>query len=465
MQQKIVILGAAESGVGTAILAKQKGFDVFVSDNKQIKAHYKKVLLDSQINFEEGKHTLSILYSADLVVKSPGIPDQIPVITSLNQKNIPVISEIEFASRYVETKPIIAVTGSNGKTTTTSLIAYLLNQNKSSQTALCGNIGDSFAKMVADNANQFKSYTIEVSSFQLDGTFNFCPHIAVMTNITPDHLDRYDYNFMNYVASKFKLIQAQGISDIFIYNSDDKVIIDYISSRSNIKSRLVPFSIKKPLPMGAFLSQGNMVFRLPISQSDGKEEQQQEIIIPLSKLSILGKHNIQNALAAITASLLAKDVTVNNISNSLSNFSAIEHRLELVSTEYDSITFINDSKATNVESVYYALEAITTKVVWIVGGVDKGNDYSILEHLVEDKVRAIICLGLDNQKILDFFATKVSQITQVDSMEKAVLTSLAYSNKGDTILLSPACASFDLFSNYEDRGMQFKKYVKSYAVV
>jgi UDP-N-acetylmuramoylalanine--D-glutamate ligase len=440
---RLVILGGGESGVGTAILGKKKGYIVFVSDQNKIAPKYSKVLLENKVDFEENKHTESMILSADLVVKSPGIPESAQIVQELIKLKIPVISEIEFASQFTSAK-IIGITGSNGKTTTTLLTHHLLKEAGLS-VGMAGNIGVSFAAQVAEES--VKSYVLELSSFQLDGIDSFSPHIAMLLNITPDHLDRYEYNFENYISSKFRITKNQTENDYLIYDADDHAICNWLK-RNQVKAKLVPFSIEKELSYGAFLKENNIIINI-------KSEQ---IRMPTTKLTLQGKHNVKNAMAATMAAKLL-NVRKESIKESLETFEGAEHRLEYVG-KVNEVYFINDSKATNINAVYYALECMDRTTVWIVGGVDKGNDYSNLLPLVREKVRAIVCLGLENEKIIATFGNVVDVIVETAGAEEAVKVSKKLAHKGDTVLLSPACASFDLFENYEDRGRQFKKAVR-----
>ena len=442
--QRLVVLGGGESGVGTAILGKQKGYEVFVSDKGQISNKYKEVLLNNNIDFEENQHTESEILKADVVMKSPGIPDKVALVKKLIQNAIPVISEMEFAVPFTNAN-IIGITGSNGKTTTTLLTHYIL-KNAGINVGVAGNIGDSFAKQVAEN--DFKNYVLEISSFQLDGVQDFNPHIAMITNISPDHLDRYNYKFENYIESKFKITKNQKVTDYLIYDADDEFINNWlIKNKTNAK--LVPFSIKKQLEYGACIKEQN------ISININKEE----INMPISTLSLKGKHNTKNAMAATMAAQLLK-VRKDSIKESLSTFEGAEHRLEAVAKIKD-VEYINDSKATNVNATFYALECMDKQTIWIVGGVDKGNDYTDLLPLVREKVKAIICLGLDNEKIKSTFGNVIDMIVETAGAEEAVKVSQKLAERGNAVLLSPACASFDLFDNYEDRGRKFKNAVKS----
>ena len=439
-------MGGAESGVGAAVLAKVKGFDVFLSDNGSIKQEYADMLRKWEIPFEEGGHTPDKILNADEVVKSPGIPSTAPMIKALAAQGTHIVSEIEFASRYDSAKKI-CLTGSNGKTTTTSLIHYLLKE-AGLNVGLGGNIGKSYALQVATEKHDY--YVLEISSFQLDDTYDFRPDIAVITNITPDHLDRYDHNMENYVRAKFKIVRNLRPEDCFIFDSDDAITIEHLS-RIVLQAKMLPFSQeKKNLEQGAWVDGNRIIVRYEQSESE----------IYLRELALGGRHNIYNSMAAALAAK-ASGIEDEVIRNSLKSFSPIEHRLEPVLSIRD-VMYINDSKATNVDSAWYALECQTRPVVWIVGGTDKGNDYSVLEDLVREKVKAIVCLGVDNSKIHAAFEGIVGKdnIVDTDSAEKAVQTASMIAKAGDVVLLSPCCASFDLFENYEDRGRQFKNAVR-----
>jgi UDP-N-acetylmuramoylalanine--D-glutamate ligase len=441
--KNIVILGAGESGVGAAYLAQQKGYDVFVSDFGTIAEKYKSQLIGWSIAFEDGGHTEEKVLAASEVIKSPGIPEKAPIVKKLREKNIPVISEIEFAGRYTKAR-IIGITGSNGKTTTTSLTYHIL-KNAGLNVGLAGNIGNSFAYQVA--TEEFETYVLELSSFMLDDMYKFKTDIAVLLNITPDHLDRYEYKMENYVASKFRIAQNQTAADYFIYCADDPETIKGMSERS-FSAQLLPFSIQKEVNPGAYLEDNQIVINT----------HQQHFQMSISELALQGKHNIYNSMASgIVAKLL--ELRDPALRESMSNFKNIEHRLEFVGN-ISGIRFINDSKATNVNSTWYALESMTDDVVLILGGVDKGNDYSMLRDLVKQKVRAIVCLGKDNKRIHDAFEDVVDIIVNTHSAQEAATIAYHLAEKGDTVLLSPACASFDLFKNYEDRGNQFKQAVK-----
>ncbi|MGZ3753888.1 MAG: UDP-N-acetylmuramoyl-L-alanine--D-glutamate ligase [Mucilaginibacter sp.] len=439
----IVILGAAESGVGAAYLAQQQGYEVFVSDFGVIAAQYKHQLVAWDIRFEEGQHTEDEILAASEVIKSPGIPDKAPIIKKLKEKGTPVISEIEFAGRYCDAK-IIGITGSNGKTTTTSLTYFIL-KNAGLNVGLAGNIGKSFAYQVA--TEKFDYYVLELSSFMLDDMYQFKVDIAVLLNITPDHLDRYDYKFENYATSKFRVTQNQTANDVFIYCADDPETIKGMAERS-FAARQLPFSIEKKIEQGAYLEKDNIVINI----------YQEHFKMSINELALQGKHNIYNSMAS---GIVGKVLELRNetIRESMATFKNIEHRLESVG-KISGISFINDSKATNVNSTWYALESMTSDVVLILGGVDKGNDYTMLKSLVKQKVKAIVCLGKDTQRIHDAFEEDTPLIVNTYSMQEAATIAYHLSEKGDTVLLSPACASFDLFKNYEDRGDQFKAAVK-----
>ena len=440
--KRLVILGGGESGVGAALLGKEKEYKVFLSDAGKITQKYKDVLTHNEIEWEEEGHTESEILKADLVVKSPGIPDHIPLVQNLSEAAIAVVSEIEFAGLYT-TANIIGITGSNGKTTTTLMVHHILKQ-AGLDVAMGGNIGESFAKQVL-NANA--NYVLELSSFQLDGIEKFRPHIAIITNITPDHLDRYDHKFENYIASKFRIVMNQTSEDYLIYDADDEVIVSYIETHP-IQSTLVPFSLTKTVVNGAYLEQNNLVIDI----------NKRNIIMSTTNLALEGKHNIKNAMAASTVAHLLK-IRKATIRESLEGFQGAEHRLEQVLT-INKVNYINDSKATNVNATYFALESMNTATVWIVGGVDKGNDYTSLFPFVNEKVKAIICLGKDNEALFDAFGSMVDTIIETQYMSEAVKIAYNIATAGESVLLSPACASFDLFENYEDRGQQFKAAVR-----
>jgi len=443
MKRLLVILGGGESGVGTAILGKAKGYDVFVSDKGKIKEKYKQVLIHNAIEWEDETHTESKILNADIVMKSPGIPDKVALVNQIRKKGITVVSEIEFASKFTDAT-IIGITGSNGKTTTATLTHHILKQKLN--VGLAGNIGDSFAKQIIEN--DFKNYVLEISSFQLDDIVDFKPNIAVLLNITPDHLDRYDYKFENYIHSKFRIAMNQTKEDYLIYDADDEVIVNHLK-KYPVQSTLLPFSLVKLIENGAYLDNENI--RLTIHNN--------EIIMPTANISLEGKHNIKNAMAASTVAHLLK-IRKQTIRESLENFQGVEHRLEQV-LKINKVQYINDSKATNVNATYYALESMDAPTVWIVGGVDKGNNYEELFPFVNEKVKAIICLGVDNEKLMNTFGTMVDVIIETQFMSEAVKIAYKVAETGDNVLLSPACASFDLFENYEDRGRQFKNAVRN----
>ena len=441
---KLVILGAGESGVGTAILGKKEGFEVFVSDYGKIKNCYKQVLLHHEINWEEEVHSETVILSADLVMKSPGISDNTPIVLRLKAKGIAVISEIEFAAKYT-TATLIGITGSNGKTTVATMTHQIL-KDAGKNVALAGNIGKSFAELVA--TEPIDTYVLELSSFQLDGIKDFIPHIAVLTNLSPDHLDRYGSDYDSYVDSKFRIVMNQTKDDYFIYDADDDKINEWISKKT-IKSQLLPFSVKRELEKGAFIKNNELIITIDNNP----------FIMPIPKLGLQGQHNTKNAMAASTVSKLLS-IRKETIRRSLENFQGVEHRLENV-LKINNVKYINDSKGTNVNATFYALDSMEAPTVWIVGGVDKGNDYSELFPLVNEKVKAIICLGLDNDKIIRAFGNVVDIMVETHSMEDAVKVAYRLSKRGDAVLLSPACASFDLFEDYEDRGRQFKSAVRN----
>ena len=445
IMQRLVILGGGESGVGTAILGKKQGFDVFVSDFGLISEKYKIILEQHNIVFEDQKHTDALILNANLVMKSPGISDKVAIVQKLIKNSIPIVSEIEFAYLFTNAQ-IIAITGSNGKTTTTMLTYHLLQQ-AGLKVGIGGNIGKSFAWQVAEE--NFDYYVLEISSFQLDNCYTFCPHIAIITNISPDHLDRYDYKYENYINSKFRITQNQSKNDFLIYDADDIEIKKMIHNNNTIKAQLIPFSISQKLENGAFLNHSIMEVKIT----------DEELAIPTETMALEGKHNLKNAMAATAVANLLR-IRKQTIRESLSNFQGVEHRLEKVQ-KIQNVQYINDSKATNVNSVFYALDSMTTPTIWIVGGVDKGNDYYELMALVNEKVKSIICIGLDNAKIIEAFGSVVEVMVEVESMSDAVKTAQRLAEKGDTVLLSPACASFDLFKNYEDRGNQFKEAVRN----
>lgn len=440
--KNLVILGGGESGTGAAILGKQKGYKVFVSDRGKLDDKYKKVLSQNDIDFEEGQHKVSRILEAELVIKSPGIPDHITLIKSVIEKGIPVISEIEFAYRYTDAK-LICITGSNGKTTTTSM-TYQVLKDAGLNVGLAGNIGQSFAWAVA--TENYDTYVLEISSFQLDGMFEFTANIAIITNITPDHLDRYDNQFQNYADSKMRILQNMTSSNQLIYNADDPIVVAEIE-KMNPEVELYPFSIKKEVDKGACLLNDEIKIK----------NQKETYIMSIRNLALQGKHNTYNSMAAGIAAKLM-NIRNKNLKESLAEFQSLPHRMEKVST-IGGIQYINDSKSTNVNSTYFALDSINKPIVWIAGGKDKGNDYSSIEKLVGDKVKAIICLGLNNSSILHSFGKLVPTIMETYSADEAVEMAQRIAEPGDVVLLSPACASFDLFENYEDRGNKFKNAV------
>ena len=442
---KLVILGAGESGIGAALLAQQKGYDVFVSDGGAIKTVYKEVLQTKEIDFEEAQHTDSKILLADEVIKSPGINEKNELVKKIRAKGIPVISEIEFAYRHKGSSKIIAITGSNGKTTTTALIYHMCNLG-GLDCAMVGNIGYSFAKQVAEDPRPL--YVAEISSFQLDDIKTFRPDVAVLTNITEDHLDRYDYNVQNYINSKFRIVENQQAGDVFIYNLDDETTMKNIN-RYTIKSNLYPITMSKELPQGAYLANAKMHLKW----------KSEEMKMSIDDFKIKGKHNQYNSMAASLAAT-AVDIRKEKIREALQTFESLEHRMEPVAT-IKGVEFINDSKATNVNSTWFALESMEKPTILILGGVDKGNDYNTIKEMVTEKVKAIVCMGTDNLKIHEAFGGIVSLIVNTSSAEEAVQAAFHFANKGDVVLLSPACASFDLFKNYEDRGNQFKQAVKN----
>ncbi|MBR3981262.1 MAG: UDP-N-acetylmuramoyl-L-alanine--D-glutamate ligase [Bacteroidales bacterium] len=440
----IVVLGAAESGVGAAILAKEKGFDVFVSDNGTIKEQYKSMLVENNIEFEESGHTEEKILQASEVIKSPGIRSDAPLIVKLLSMQTPVISDLEFAARYTNAK-LICITGSNGKTTTTLLTYHILKQ-AGLNVGLAGNIGKSFALQVAHE--NFDYYVLEISNFQLDHMYDFRADIAILLNITPDHLDRYEYKFQNYINSKFRILQNMQSDDTFIYCSDDQVLIDEIGKRT-VAPESWAFTVSDDSSKQAYLKGGNIF----VNVRDGFN-------IDVDTMQLQGKHNYGNSMAAMLAAK-AVDIKNEKIRESLKSFKNVEHRLEKVPFLVKGVEFVNDSKATNVNSVWYALDSMTKKVIWIAGGTDKGNDYSELYKLAEEKVKALVCLGIDNEKLKKSFGDKIDVIVETRSMKEAVETSFKLASPGDVVLLSPACASFDLFKSYVDRGLQFKQEVRN----
>jgi UDP-N-acetylmuramoylalanine--D-glutamate ligase len=439
---RLVVLGGGESGVGTAILGKKQGYDVFVSDFGKIKESYKEVLIINRIAWEEEQHTEDLILNADVVMKSPGIPEKSPIVKKLFAAGIKVISEIEFAKPYTEALTI-GITGSNGKTTTTMLTHHLL-KSAGLNVGLGGNIGKSFAWQVAEN--KYDAYVLELSSFQLDGIAEYRPDIAIITNISPDHLDRYEYKYQNYINSKFRITMNQTESDYLIYDADDEASTEWLKNNKT-KAKLIPFSLTKSFDEGASINNNKMEIKI----------NQEEFTMETEYIALEGKHNMKNAMAA---SSVAKLMQIRNatIRESLSNFQGVEHRLEKV-LKIQNVQYINDSKATNVNATFFALDSMNVPTVWIVGGVDKGNDYNELMSLVREKVKAIICLGIDNRKIIEAFGNVVDIMVEVNNMNDAVKTAQRLTEKGDAVLLSPACASFDLFENYEDRGKQFKQAV------
>ena len=440
---RLVILGGGESGVGTAILGKKKGYEVFVSDFGKIKENYTAVLALIGIDWEDEKHTEALILNADVVMKSPGIPDKAPIVQKLIEKGVSVISEIEFAIQFTDAITV-GITGSNGKTTTTLLVHHLLKQG-GLNVGLAGNIGKSFAWQVAENKHDV--YVLELSSFQLDGIINFRPNIAIITNISPDHLDRYNYDYNLYIESKFRITKNQTEADYLIYDNEDEAIQNWLKN-NKIKANKIPFSLTtKPEKEGAFLE--NNTINSIINN--------EQFTMPINEIALEGKHNIKNAMAATAVSQLL-NIRKQTIRESMSNFQGVEHRLEKV-LKIQGVQYINDSKATNVNSVFYALDSVSAPTVWILGGVDKGNDYDELMPLVREKVKAIICLGVDNVKISNAFNNVVDIMVETTSMTEAVQIAQRLAEKGDTVLLSPACASFDLFESYEDRGKQFKQAV------
>ncbi len=439
----IVILGAGESGVGAAILALKEGWNVFVSDYGSMKEDYRSELLRRNISFEEGAHSMERILNADVVVKSPGIPDNAPVMKAILENGIRVISEIEFGG-YYNTAKTICITGSNGKTTTTMLTHHILKK-AGIKVGLAGNVGKSFARQVAESEVEW--FVLELSSFQLDDMSDFKADIAILTNITPDHLDRYEYIMQNYVNSKFRILQNQTKEDWFIYNYDDSVIMEELSRRE-IKARIAPFSLKQPMEVGGFANEQQITINI-----------NDQFTMSIHDLALKGKHNTQNSLASGIASRIL-EIRKEVVRESLEDFVNVEHRLEFVA-KVNGIEFINDSKATNVNSTWFALESMDKPTVWIVGGVDKGNDYDELIELVHDKVKAIICLGVDNKKLLEAFSGVIPTIVEARSAMEAVAYGYRLAKKDETVLLSPACASFDLFENYEDRGNQFKAAVRA----
>jgi UDP-N-acetylmuramoylalanine--D-glutamate ligase len=445
MKKRMVILGAGESGVGTALLAQQKGYDVFVTGASLITGVFKNELLVNRIDFEEGLHTKERIFSADVIMKSPGIPEKNELVKELRKKEIEIISEIEFAYRYKGDSKIIGITGSNGKTTTTAMVYHICKEG-GLDCAMVGNVGYSFARQIAKEPK--KVYVVEISSFQLDDIKTFRPDVAILTNITEDHLDRYDYNFENYIKSKFKIIKNQTKDDVFIYNADDEITIKYLNKFLNSTNPL-PISMRKSLPQGAYITNAEMHIKW----------QNEEMNMSVEDFAVKGKHNQYNTMAA-GLSAVVMDIRKEKIRDAVQTFESLEHRMEPVTT-IKGVEFINDSKATNTNSTWFALESMTKPTILILGGVDKGNDYSFLKDLVKEKVKAIVCMGIDNRKIHEAFGNDVALMVNTDNAKDAVQAAFHFANKGDVVLLSPACASFDLFKNYEDRGKQFKEAVKN----
>ncbi|ACU64377.1 UDP-N-acetylmuramoyl-L-alanine--D-glutamate ligase [Chitinophaga pinensis] len=444
MQKKLIILGAGESGIGAALLGKQQGYDVFVSDGGAIKDIYKQELAVNHIPFEEGRHSWDVILNADEIIKSPGIPEKSELMKKVRAQQVPVISEIEFAYRYSKDSKVIAITGSNGKSTTTAL-TFNIFETAGLHAAMVGNIGLSYARQIATAPADY--YIVEVSSFQLDDIRDFKPNVAILLNITPDHLDRYDYKMANYVASKFRIAMNQGPEDYFVYCIDDPEITNYLKEHT-IYSTTIPFTIMEPLKQGGFMANE----QVNIQVND------EPMIVSMYDLALKGKHNLYNSMAAGIAGR-TMDIRKEKIRESLTSFKSLEHRMEYVAT-VRGVDFINDSKATNVNSLWFALESMEHPVVLVMGGVDKGNDYSAIRDLVKEKVKAIICLGVDNAPIQDALSGYTPVMIDTRSMKDAVNAAFQYAAKGDVVLLSPACASFDLFKNYEDRGRQFKEAVK-----
>ena len=444
MKDRIVIIGGGESGVGAAYLANKKGYEVFLSDYKKIEEKYRNILLKNEIDFEEGGHSLEKFYKANEIIKSPGISEESELILKIKSKKIPIVSEIEFAFRF-SSSIIISVTGSNGKTTTSSLIYHILKKS-GLNVGLAGNIGNSFSFLIAEN--EFDYVVLELSSFQLDNINHFNSFISVLTNISPDHLERYDYNFENYVDSKFKIVSNHTNENYFVFNSDDKKINSELKARK-INSTKISFSTTDNESLNKACIK-NQAINININNNN--------LMIPIENLSLQGNHNIQNSMAAATVAKIL-NISDNNIRESLGNFKSIEHRLEHVLT-IQKVKYVNDSKATNVNAVYYALDSMKSSTVWIVGGVDKGNNYEELLPLVREKVKAIICIGIDNSKIIQSFSPFVEKIVECSKMSDAVKNAYRMADTKDTVLLSPACSSFDLYKNFEDRGTQFKNAVR-----
>lgn len=444
MKQRLVILGGGESGAGTAILGKKKGFEVFLSDFGNIKEKYKKVLLHHELDWEEGVHSEEKILNADVVMKSPGIPDNAPIVRKLIAKGIRVISEIEFAATYTDA-PIVGITGSNGKTTVATLTHKVMAEG-GINVGLGGNIGNSFAALVADG--NFSNYVLEISSFQLDGIEHFAPHIAVLTNLSPDHLDRYNNDYEEYIGAKFRITENQATGDFFIYDQDDEDIMRWLPNQP-ITAYKLPFSLQGEVEEGAYVKNKEIIINIKNKQ----------FTMPIARLGLPGEHNVKNAMAAsMVATLLG--LRKDTIRQSLEDFQGVEHRLEKV-LKINNVTYFNDSKATNVNATFYGLNSMESPTVWIVGGVDKGNDYTDLLPLVNEKVKAIICLGVVNEKIINTFGNVVDIMVETHSMKDAVDVAYRLAKRGDNVLLSPACASFDLFEDYEDRGRQFKEAVRN----
>ena len=446
MMKRIVILGSGESGTGAAMLAKKQGFEVFVSDKGLIPDNFKQELNTIGVPFEEGHHTAELILNADEIIKSPGIPDDNSLLIEARQKGIAIINELEFAARYTKAK-IIGITGTNGKTTTTKLVYHLL-KNAGLDVAVGGNIGISLARLLTERDYQY--LVLEISSFQLDNMYNFKADIAVLCNITSDHLDRYQYNLQNYVDAKFRITQNQTDKDVFIYCAEDELTMNNISKHI-INAKQIPFAYDKDLAIGAHVKNGQII-------SNISTENLNPFTMYINELALKGRHNAYNSMAAAIIGQVL-NIRKESIRESLISFQHVEHRLESVTTS-GGIEYINDSKATNVNSTWYALESMEKPTVWIAGGVDKGNDYSLLKEMVKEKVRIIVCLGLDNRKLHEAFGADVDMIINTTSMNEAVHVAKQMAKKGEAVLLSPACASFDLFKNYEDRGRQFKKAVR-----
>ena len=444
MKKRVVILGAGESGVGAALLAQQKGYEVFVSDASLISPGFKNELVLNGIDFEEGNHTEEKIFSAALVVKSPGIPEKSKIVQELRQREIELISEIEFAYMFKGDSRIIAVTGSNGKTTTTAMVYHICKEGEL-DCAMVGNVGYSFARQVA--AEPKKMYVAEISSFQLDDIKTFRPDVAIITNITEDHLDRYEYNFENYIKSKFNIIKNQTENDVLIYNADDKITTKYLNEFLN-RTKPLPISMRKSLPEGAYITNSEMHIKW----------QNEEMTMSVEDFAVKGKHNQYNTMAAGLSAVIM-DIRKERIRVAVQTFQSLEHRMETVAV-IRGVEFINDSKATNTNSTWYALESMSKPTILILGGVDKGNDYSFIKDLVKEKVKAIVCMGIDNRKIHEAFGNEVGLMVNTNNAKDAVQAAFHFADKGDVVLLSPACASFDLFKNYEDRGKQFKEAVK-----